>query len=110
MGTVFMIDWTYVPAAGYTEMLHDCGYNIISMALEDYAVPVTDPALKNAKKKAVIFGSEGDGLKEETLKKSDHVAVIPMLNGVDSLNVAASSAVTFWELFARNGVKILSVE
>lgn len=99
MGTVFQVPWTYIPEdRPLTEVLHDNGYEIISMALIERAIPVTDPVLKNEKKRAIVFGSEGDGISEETLSDSDHIAIIPMHNGVDSLNVAASSAIAFWEL------------
>ena len=68
------------------------------MALRDDAVPLDDPALRGHDRIAIVFGNEADGIGEETLSGSDFVAIIPMQNGVDSLNVAASSAVTFWEL------------
>ena len=99
MGTVFMIPWTYIPKdENAADVLHDNGYTVISMALTEAAIPVTDPVLVAGRKRAIVFGSEGDGISEETLAKSDHVAIIPMHNGVDSLNVAASSAVAFWQL------------
>lgn len=99
MGTVFMIPWTYIPGgATATDLLHDHGFTVISMALTDTAIPLTDPVLLESDKRAIVFGSEGDGLSEETLRGSDHIAIIPMQNGVDSLNVAASSAVAFWHL------------
>ena len=100
MGTVFMIPWTYIPKeTDITDLLHDHHFTVISMALTDGAKLLSDPELKQNDRKAVIFGSEGDGISACTLSKSDHIAVIPMQNGVDSLNVAAASAVTFWELF-----------
>lgn len=74
---------------------------MISMVLTDDAVPVNDPILKDAIKRAVVFGSEGAGLCEHTLSKSDHVAIIPMHNNVDSLKVAASSAVALYKLFSK---------
>ncbi len=99
MGTVFMVPWTYIPkGADPADMLHDNGYTVISMELTDDAVPLTAPLLKSGDKRAVIFGAEGAGVSEKTLQKSDYTALIPMHNGVDSLNVAAASAVTFWEL------------
>ncbi|MCR5672942.1 MAG: RNA methyltransferase [Lachnospiraceae bacterium] len=99
MGTVFMIPWTYIPKdTDIIEKLHDKHFDVISMALTKNAVPLTDPVLKKNPKRAVIFGAEGDGISEMTLSKSDHIAIIPMHNGVDSLNVASASAVTFWEL------------
>ncbi len=99
MGTVFMVPWTYIPkGAVITELLHEHGFTVISMELSDDAIGLTDPVLKKSAKRAVIFGAEGAGVSAETLQGSDHVAYIPMHNGVDSLNVAAASAVTFWEL------------
>ncbi len=100
VGTVFQIPWTYIPKGfAPADLLHDHGYTVISMALTDDAVPVRDPVLKEGAKRAVIFGAEGSGICTATLSASDHVAIIPMHNGVDSLNVAASSAVAFYELF-----------
>lgn len=100
MGTVFMIPWTYIPkGADVAGILHDHSYTVISMALSERATKLSDPILKQSEKRAVIFGNEGDGISPETLEKSDHIAIIPMQNEVDSLNVAAASAVTFWELF-----------
>ncbi len=99
MGTVFMVPWTYIPKdADAADLLHEMGYTVISMELTDDAVPLTDPVLRKEKKRGVIFGAEGAGVSATTLEKSDYTAVIPMHNGVDSLNVAAASAVTFWEL------------
>lgn len=102
MGTVFQIPWTYVPeGCDPVRMLHAHDFSVISMALVDSAVPVSDPVLRSCRKSAVVFGAEGSGISSKTLSESDHVAIIPMHNGVDSLNVAASSAVALYELFAR---------
>lgn len=99
MGTVFMIPWTYISkTADIISFLHNEEYSVISMALSEDATDIADQKLKTNGKKAVIFGSEGDGICKETLDKSDHIAMIPMRNGVDSLNVAAASAIAFWEL------------
>lgn len=99
MGTVFMVPWTYIPKDTHlADILHDNGYAVISMEITKDAVPLTDPVLKQGPKRAVIFGAEGSGVAAETLQKSDHIAYIPMYHDVDSLNVAAASAVTFWEL------------
>ena len=99
MGTVFMVPWTYIPkGADIADLLHENGYTVISMEIAEKAVPLTDPALRENHKRAVIFGAEGAGVSAGTLQKSDHIAYIPMHNDVDSLNVAAASAVTFWEL------------
>ncbi len=105
MGTVFMIPWTYIPKNSDTvDLLHENGYTVISMELTDTAIPLTDPVLKQNPKRAIIFGAEGSGVCASTLQKSDHIALIPMHNDVDSLNVAAASAVTFWELISKKDV------
>ena len=102
MGTVFMVPWTYFPkGADITDLLHDNGYTVISMEIAKGAVPLTDPVLTKASKRAVIFGAEGAGVSAATLHASDHIAYIPMHHDVDSLNVAAASAVTFWELSVK---------
>ena len=102
MGTVFQIPWTYAPRdSDYIDLLHEAGFTVVSMELTEDAVPLTAPVLKNGRKRALVFGTEGTGVKKDTLLKSDHIAVIPMHNGVCSLNVAASSAVAFWELFLK---------
>ncbi len=99
MGSVFMIPWTYIPkGSDFIPMLHDNGFSVISMALSDNATDINDPMLFGDPKRALVFGSEGDGLSEATLANSDHIATIPMKNGVDSLNVAAASAIAIWEL------------
>ena len=99
MGTVFMVPWTYIPGeADLADLLHEHGYTVISMEIAEGAIPLTDPVLKENARRAVIFGAEGAGVSAGTLQKSDHIAFIPMHNDVDSLNVAAASAVTFWEL------------
>lgn len=103
MGSVFMIPWTYVPkGSDFIPMLHEQGFSVISMALSDDAKDINDPDLQRCAKKALVFGSEGDGLSPATLAGSDHVATIPMKNGVDSLNVAAASAIAIWELISKN--------
>jgi len=99
MGTVFMVPWTYLPKESCTvDILHENGFTVISMETGEDSVPLKDPVLRTYDKTAVIFGAEGAGISKETLKKSDMIVNIPMQNGVDSLNVAAASAVTFWEL------------
>ena len=99
MGTVFQVPWSYFPkASDYISILKDSGFSVISMALRDNAISLSSPILKEQEKLAIIFGTESSGIKEETIDKSDFVVIIPMHNGVDSLNVAAASSVTFWEL------------
>ena len=105
MGTVFQIPWTFMseeetggwPKAGM-RYLKSLGFSIASMALHDESVDIDDSRLRTEEKLAVILGTEGDGLMDETIKASDYTIKIPMAHGVDSLNVAAASAVAFWEL------------
>ena len=99
MGNVFNIPWTVIPGrCDYIRALKDVGFETIAMALSSDAVGLDDPVLKDIKRKAVILGNEGYGLTEQSIKECDHVVMIPMAAGVDSLNVAAASAVAFWEL------------
>lgn len=104
MGTVFMIPHTYIgnkwggwPDPGIST-LHDMGFKTVSMALSDRAISLADPVLKSEEKLAIIFGNEENGIMPATFEKSSYVVKIPMMNNVDSLNVAAASAVAFWEL------------
>ena len=107
MGTVFQIPWTYLPgSAGEGALpgirqLREMGYMTVSMALRDDSASIDDPKFRAAEKLAVILGTEGDGLLDETIANSDATVRIPMSHGVDSLNVAAASAVAFWELGKR---------
>lgn len=99
MGTVFQISWTRTDKqTDYIEELSDAGFATVSMALSDKAVSINSPQIKANDKLAVILGNEGYGLCEDTILRSDHVAMIPMNHMVDSLNVGAASAVMFWEL------------
>ena len=104
MGTVFQIPWTYIgeetadwPDAGM-EQLHALGFRTAAMALSDDSVSIDDPALMAEEKLAIILGTEGDGLADVTIEGCDYTVKIPMSHGVDSLNVAAASAVAFWQL------------
>ena len=102
VGTVFSLPFTYLEkGSDYMALLKASGFTTVSLALREDAVPVYDPAIKAADKLAVIFGNEANGIKPETLAASDYTAIIPMSLGVDSLNVAAASAVTFYELFSK---------
>lgn len=111
MGTVFQIPWTYLPAAKgsasspahYTQLLKEMGFMTVAMALRDQSLSISDPILSNADKAAIILGSEGDGLAPETIRSCDHTVMIPMSHGVDSLNVAAASAVAFFEITKKGG-------
>lgn len=99
MGSVFLVPWTWVNS-GLTE-LRALGFETVAMALTDRSVPVDDPSLRTIKRMAIVLGTEGDGLSDNAIAGADHVVRIPMAHGVDSLNVAAASAVAFWELRAR---------
>ena len=103
MGTIFQIPWTYIgdtPAdwpQNRMSQLHALGFRTAAMALTDDSVSIDHDALKNEEKLAVILGTEGTGLASETIRCADYTVKIPMYHGVDSLNVAAASAVAFWE-------------
>ena len=102
MGNVFQVPWAYISEPlTLNTYLHKLGFKTAAMALRDRSVSIDDPALMSEKKLAVLLGSEGDGLTDETISGSDYVVKIPMKNGVDSLNVAAASAVAFWQLRSR---------
>lgn len=95
MGTVFQIPWTIIE--NY-EMLKKLNFRTVALALSDNAISIEDNRLMTEKKLAIILGSEGNGLTPETIASSDYVVKIPMSQGIDSLNVAAASAVAFWQL------------
>ena len=97
MGTVFQIPWTFV-GGDWTEQLRQLGFKTAAMALTDDSVSIDDPKLNGEEKLAVVLGSEGDGLSQNTIAQCDYTVKIPMYHGVDSLNVAAASAVAFWQL------------
>ena len=104
MGTVFQVPWTRIGtdphdwARDGVPLLHDLGFTTAAMALCDDSIPLDDARLKACERLALVFGTEGDGLAPSTLSRCDYTVRIPMAHGVDSLNVAASSAVAFWEL------------
>lgn len=102
MGTVFQIEWTFMPDDGLNE-IKALGFKTVAMALKDNSVSVNDPMLLQEEKLAVIMGTEGDGLSDQTINNCDYTVKIPMHNGVDSLNVAAASAVAFYRLGNKNG-------
>lgn len=107
MGTVFQVPWTYLEntetgkGLHYVKMLQTLGFKTAALALRKDTVSISDPCLRREEKLAVILGAEGDGLTDETIDLSDYTIRIPMAHGVDSLNVAACSAVAFWELALR---------
>ena len=99
MGTVFQIPWTYLPDwPGSMTQLKKLGFKTAAMALRDDSVSIRDPRLLSEEKLAIILGTEGDGLADSTIAQCDYTVRIPMSHGVDSLNVAAASAVAFWQL------------
>lgn len=107
MGTVFQIPWTFLgkdeeawPGEGM-ELLKKMGFKTAAMALRKNSVSIDDPKLMSEEKLAIILGSEGDGLAPETIADCDYTVCIPMAHGVDSLNVAAASAIAFWQLGNR---------
>ena len=100
MGTVFQVPWTYLPE-NWQETLTEWGYKTAAMALREDTLSVDDPVLAATEKLAVVLGTEGEGLKDETIERADYTVKIPMSHGVDSLNVAAASAVAFWQLGKR---------
>lgn len=97
MGTVFQIPWTFLPD-NWLEVLRGNGFKTAAMALTDDSVSIDDPALQTEEKLAIVLGTEGDGLANNTIAGCDYTVKIPMYHGVDSLNVAAASAVAFWQL------------
>lgn len=104
MGTVFQIPWAFIgsevadwPHPGM-EQIREMGFRTAALALRDDSVSVDNPALAGEEKLAMLLGTEGDGLMNETIAKCDYTVRIPMSHGVDSLNVAAASAVAFWQL------------
>ncbi len=99
MGTVFQVPWTYLPQdEDWTQLLHVLGFKTAAMALRDDSVSLRDPALNAEEKLAIVMGTEGDGLAASTIAHCDYTVRIPMAHGVDSLNVAAASAVAFYQL------------
>ena len=107
MGTVFQIPWTYIgshslswPQPGIS-LLKKMGFQTAAMALTNDSVSIDDPQLMAEEKLAIVLGTEGDGLAASTIASCDYTVRIPMAHGVDSLNVAAASAVAFWQLGSR---------
>lgn len=101
MGTVFLVPWTVLPAGDWQDELRRNGLKTAAMALTDDSVSLDDPALNAEPRLAVIMGTEGDGLAHDVIGRADYTVRIPMAHNVDSLNVAAASAVAFWQLRRR---------
>lgn len=105
MGTVFQAPWTFFEHGpsedienSYVTELQNLGFKTVAFALRDDSISIDDPRLAKEEKLAIILGTEGEGLKDSTLAACDYTVKIPMSHGVDSLNVAAASAIAFWEL------------
>ncbi len=105
MGTVFQAPWTFFEHGpsedinqSYIKQLQNLGFKTVAFALRDDSIAIDDPLLASEEKLAIILGTEGEGLKDSTLANCDYTVKIPMSHGVDSLNVAAASAIAFWEL------------
>lgn len=103
MGTVFQIPWAYLTedSTDWQAFLKQFYFKTVAMALNENAVPIDDPALYAEEKLAIVLGTEGDGLASQTIANCDYNVIIPMHHNVDSLNVAAASAVAFWQLRRR---------
>lgn len=100
MGSVFLVPWTWLDAP--VQSLNALGFKTAAMALCDNSISLDDPILASEPRLALVMGTEGDGLPKEIIEQTDYVVRIPMSHGVDSLNVAAASAVAFWELRMQN--------
>ena len=99
MGTVFQVNWAFIDKPlGY---LRELGFRTAAMALQENTLTIDDPILRSEPRLAIVLGTEGEGLQDSTIAQCDYTVKIPMYHGVDSLNVAAASAVAFWELRAR---------
>lgn len=104
MGTVFQIPWTFLENTSgkntetNIDYLHTLGFKTASMALSNNSVTIDNPELMSEEKLAIVLGTEGDGLADNTISNCDYTVCIPMAHGVDSLNVAAASAIAFWQL------------
>lgn len=98
MGTVFQIPWAFLEEENGIEELHRIGFTTAAMALKEDAVRIDAPQLMQEEKLAIVLGTEGEGLAPDTIARCDYTVRIPMAHGVDSLNVAAASAVAFWQL------------
>ena len=109
MGTVFQVPWAYIGsdqnwAKEGARVLHKHGFELAALALRDDALLLGDKALSSADKLALVMGTEGEGLSEDTLQACDYVVTIPMQNGVDSLNVSAATSIVIWELVMRPNI------
>lgn len=102
MGTVFQVPWTFIEeGTDYIEQLHHFGFRTAAMALNKESVNIDNAELMSEERLAIVLGTEGQGLEKRTIENCDYTVCIPMSHGVDSLNVAAASAVAFWQLGNR---------
>ena len=101
MGNVFLVPWAYLPGEDWSGFLRGLGFMTAAMALREDSLDIGDPRLLREERLAVVLGTEGDGLRYETIAQCDYTVRIPMSHGVDSLNVAAASAVAFYQLTRR---------
>lgn len=97
MGSIFLVPWTWI-GDDWQATLNKLGFRTVAMALTDRSISLEDEILKKEPRLAIVMGTEGDGLPQEAIDKADYTVKIPMYHNVDSLNVAAASAVAFWEL------------
>lgn len=102
MGSVFLLPWCWIDNV---DEIKDFGFKTLAMALRNDSISLDDPILEREPRLAIVMGTEGDGLSDSTIGNSDYVVKIPMAHNVDSLNVAAASAVAFWELAGKQHVK-----
>ena len=98
MGSIFLVPWAWLSPQNLNDQLHALGFRTAALALTDNSISLTHPALQGEPRLALILGTEGDGLPRQLICEADYTIRIPMAHGVDSLNVAAASAVAFWEL------------
>lgn len=103
MGSVFLLPWTWLPSSSLSP-LHALGFETAAMALSPNAIPLSDPLLRRIQRLAIVMGTEGDGLPRAVIREATHVVRIPMAHQVDSLNVAAATAVACWELRNREEI------
>jgi tRNA G18 (ribose-2'-O)-methylase SpoU len=100
MGSVFLVPWTWIDSS--LTLLKEIGFRTVAMALSNNSISIDDSSLSAEPRLAIIMGTEGDGLAKETISNADYVVRIPMSHNVDSLNVAAASAIAFWQLRKEN--------
>lgn len=106
MGNAFRVPYAQIPErceADTMDLLHAKGFQCFALALREHSISITDARMKTAQRIALFLGTEGDGLREETIRACDECVLIPMYAGADSLNVAAAAAIAFWETGKKSG-------